>query len=157
VTIRGLTFTGELVKDLTWGSASVILSNPGSHNVRFVDCTRKDLYAPSDMIHVGLNGFQLVQGDFDLPRQSMDLAIINSTFQNIAYEVGLMRTFHQGMSLDGVQFTNIKLPPFVRECFFKPECCQDVIGHDSLSSPLAASCKTLTSVCLLVAKWPQMR
>jgi len=57
VTIRGLTFTGDLVNDLQWGSASVILSNPGSHNVRFIDCQWVDLCAPSNLIYVGINTF----------------------------------------------------------------------------------------------------
>jgi len=54
----------------------------------------------------------------------MDLTILNSTFQNIAYEEGFLRAVNQGIALKGVTFTNIKLPPFVQECFFDPEFCQ---------------------------------
>jgi len=112
--IRGLTFTGTAGGNILWGGGSLILSNPGK-NVQVIDCLWENITAPTGLVFLGRNMFQIIL-DLDMEDHSLDVSIINSTFRNVVYDGPLMLVFNQTLSLHGCQFENVRLAPFLRPC-----------------------------------------
>ncbi|CAB9528676.1 unknown protein [Seminavis robusta] len=165
VTLRGITFTGALVSDLLWGSASVTIGNPG-RNIRLINCKWENMFAPTGLIYVGLDTFQQAYGTASLPSRSSEVAIINSTFTNITYDAALIRVFDQDVSVQGCQFDNIKVTNYARPCYHEfgqdwchglmycyggsfcglSDICVDQFNFFGHASLLAASSKTEWSI-----------
>ena len=123
VTIRGLTFTGQLFQDIVFGGASIVISNPG-HNVRLLDCRFENMTAPGGLIYVGTNPYQIMSsgsggsggGGGMLEPRAASVEIWNTTFRNIIYDKPLAEAHYQSLSLMGCQFANIRLSSFVAPC-----------------------------------------
>ena len=83
VTIKGMTFTGLVGSDGTFGGSSVGMSQSG--NVTFDGCLWADIVSTDGLISVMMNQFQVSLGKFVAPN-SAQLNIVRSTFTNIKYD-----------------------------------------------------------------------
>ncbi|CAB9515510.1 expressed unknown protein [Seminavis robusta] len=120
VTIRGLTFTGQLLSDYTFGGSSIVISNPG-HTVQMVDCLWENMTAPSGLLYVGVNPFQLLalseeNNNNTLPRHAASLHVVQSRFRNITYDGALAEVSEQILSLEACRFEDLQLSAFASEC-----------------------------------------
>ena len=126
LTLRGLTFTGEVGGNILWGGGSLILSNSGK-NVQVVDCLWENITAPTGLVFLGRNMMQIIIGQ-KMPDQALDVTIVNSTFRNVVYDGPLMRVFNQTLSLQGCQFENTRLTPYLRPCsLVEADFCQGLV------------------------------
>ncbi|CAB9513785.1 expressed unknown protein [Seminavis robusta] len=108
VTIRGLTFTGQIMADGTFGGASAIFSSPGA-NQRIVNCLWENCTAPHGLIYVGSNVAQYLSSEGLLKPGGVDLIISNSTFRNIHYDGPIMNAWKQNLTVTRARFENIRL------------------------------------------------
>jgi hypothetical protein len=115
VTIRGLTFTGNLIVDTVFGGCSISISNP-SQNFRMVDCLWENITSSNGLIHLGTNPFQRLSGYDELPPRVVDFTLERCTFRNVIYDGRFAFANNQNLTMIGVQFENIQLSPFVQPC-----------------------------------------
>ena len=127
VTIRGMTFTGQLSGESTFNAASVVVSNPGS--VLFVDCLWKDISVPYDLIFVGSNNFQEVTNEDDLDPQVASLTIANCTLRNVMYGATVIGASKQILTVSRTRFEAVRLSPYFPKCSTGPEdgWCQSLV------------------------------
>lgn len=111
-TIRGFTFTGEIVSTGPIDGYSVTVGAKGS-NLRFEDCTWINLIAQSGLITVSDAFGDLV--DKPLENNSVDVTFSGCRFQWIVYDAPLIEVSHQSIVIEDSTFRNIYLSFLVQD------------------------------------------
>jgi hypothetical protein len=138
VTIRGMTFSGNIVVDPVFGGTSVAISNP-SRNFRMVDCLWENITSSMGLIVVGTNVYQQITKSQILFSRVVDVTLERCTFRNIVYDGPVIETLNQNITLRGARFENVTLSPYLRTCILDHEAlyyvCEGLVyclGEDSV-------------------------
>jgi hypothetical protein len=127
VTIRGMTFTGNILSDPIFGGASVAISHAG-RNFQMIDCLWENITSPTGLIHLGTNSYQLLSGSEDLASGTMDVILDRCTFRNVIYDGLLIFVDHQNLTMIGTRFETIQLSPYQQPCREpRMESCQGLV------------------------------
>jgi len=106
VTIKGMTFSGIVGSDGTFGGSSVGMSQSG--NVTFDGCSWTDIVSAGGLIMVMMNQYQISLGKF-VPPNSAQLNIVRSTFTNIKYDGPILFNWYQSIHVSDCTFSNFSL------------------------------------------------
>jgi hypothetical protein len=116
VTIRGMTFSGNIVVDPVFGGASVAISNP-SRNFRMVDCLWENITSSEGLIFVGASCYQHMTKSPSLRSRVVDVTLDRCTFRNVVYDGHVIDTLNQNITVRGARFENVTLSPYLQACF----------------------------------------
>ncbi|CAB9497535.1 expressed unknown protein [Seminavis robusta] len=139
LTIRGMTFTGQITGDATFGGASVSFSGPG-RNQQMVDCLWENITCPQGLLYIGSNTAQILTNDV-LEPDVVDLTITNSTFRNVQYDGPIASSWTQNLTVIRTRFENIRLLDFWGNCPWNAVGCQGLmVCHDKATCHLGDVC-----------------
>jgi len=114
VTIRGLTFTGNLVNGQNTFGQSIMVKRTG--NILLDECIWKDMTAPTGVILVAATSKDSPFSNNIVTELSIQLTIRNSQFTNIEYNHQLIGVYNQILVLKNTTFENIRIDHYSPPC-----------------------------------------
>ena len=110
VTIRGITFSGQIRHAGPFMGMSVLLSQPGDFTLE--DCHWKQMSLSAGLIGAYRNMF-LILRDVPLPENTISARIIRSTFTDIRYDNPLVIVISQFLEIEDSIFDRLKISALV--------------------------------------------
>jgi len=114
VTIRGLTFTGNLVNGRNTFGQSIIMNRTG--NILLDECIWRDMTAPTGVVLVAVTSKDSPTTTNNVTKLSTQVTIRNSQFTNIEYNHQLIGVYNQILVLNNTTFENITIDHYSPPC-----------------------------------------